>query len=465
MTSDSRDSKKTHSPTVVTEHSGSSREMLKLAFPQIISFVSLSVMGVVDTLVIGQVGTGQQAGVGLGAGMFWGIMSFFTGTLSGVTTFVAQANGAGRTDELRRWVMVGLVLVLPMTVLCLSVIPLIDNLIVLFQTSKEVRPHVVTYLSVLLFEAPFMFIMFVLVSYLRGLGDTVTPMIVTLVANVINAALDIVLVFGFLGFPALGVTGAALASIVGMCAAALMLAWVYFGRHHNARYNTRRLTWVTLEEVRRFMKTSTPIGASWAFENVAWNIMTIYIGTMGAVTLAGHIIVWQLISFSFMPTVAISVAASTLVGQYLGAQRPDLARKSARVSILWGLVLMGSIGVFFALGRGHIIAWFNDDPAVMTIGGWLLLIAAAFQLFDALGITIDGVLRGAGDTRFPLLARAIAGFGFFIPLIFVLGGPVGWGVYGAWSAGLVFVVLLGVVMLWRYRQGSWLHRTVLEDEG
>jgi len=467
MTSDSTSTEKNITsglPTVVTKHSGTSRELLVLAFPLIISFVSHSVMGIVDTLVVGQVGTAQQAGVGFGAGLFWGVMSFFTGTLSGVTTFVAQANGAGRVAELRRWVIVGLFLVLPMTLLCYSIIPFIGNLITLFQTAPEVRPHVVTYLSVLMLQAPFMFAMFVLVSFLRGLGDTITPMVVTLIANVINIVLDIALVFGYWGFPEMGVAGAALASVIGMFSTVVMYLWVYLNHHNNARYNTRQFTWVTLEEIRRFLKTSSPIGASWAFENLAWNIMTIFIGTMGAVTLAGHTIVWQLISFSFMPTVALSVAASTLVGQYLGAGRADLARKSARVSILWGLLLMGSIGVFFALGRDGIIGWFNDDPAVMNIGGWLLLIAAAFQLFDALGITIDGILRGAGDTRFPFMARAFAGLVFFIPLIFILGGPVGWGVYGAWSAGLVFVVVLGVVMLWRYRKGTWLQYSVLKDE-
>ena len=450
-------------PSVVTKYSGSSRELLAMAFPQIISFVSLSVMGVVDTLVVGHVGTAQQAGVGLGAGLFWGIMSFFTGTLSGVTTFVAQANGAGRTGELRRWVMVGLVLVLPMTLLCYSIIPFVGTLITVFHTTQEVRPHVVTYLNILILEAPFMFAMFVLVSFLRGLGDTVTPMVVTLVANIINAALDVVLVFGYLGFPALGVAGAALASVTGMFSSVVMLLWVYLNKHNNARYNTRQFIWITLGEVRRFLKLSVPIGASWAFETLAWNVMTVYIGTMGAVALASHTIVWQLISFSFMPTVALSVAASTIVGQYLGAGRPDLAKKSARVSIMWGLLLMGSIGVFFALGRHVIIGWFNSDPQVMAIGGWLLLIAAAFQLFDALGITIDGILRGAGDTRFPFLARAFAGLVFFIPLIFILGGPVGWGIYGAWSSGLVFVVVLGVVMLWRYRRGKWLQYTVIDD--
>ncbi len=450
----------TTSSSVVNQRSGTSIELIVLAFPMMISFLSHTLMSVADTYIIGRVGTTEQAAVGLGGFLTWAVISLFAGTMTAVTTFVAQSYGAGRVRELRKWVVAGFLLIVPFSLTIAAVYPFLDDLISVVGTAAEVQPLSVTYIRILLLGAPLIMMQFNLTSFLRGLGDTVTPMVVTIIANVINILLDIILIFGYGPIPAMGVAGAAVASVTAGVLGTLIYFRIYFGKKNHELYDTRTFSGLHWEELVSFVRIGLPIGGAWFIENLAWNVMVVYISTLSAVTLAAHTIVFQLISFSFMPTIALSVSASTLVGQYLGAQRPDLAKRSAKLTIIWGMVLMGTVGLIFALLRGRLIALFNDDPAVVATGGGILLIAAAFQIFDAMGLTIDGVLRGAGDTRFPLLARLTIGWALFVPGVFVLGDWVGWGVYGAWAASLLFVVVLGVVMFRRYQKGRWLEMKV-----
>ena len=441
--------------TVITEQSGTSGELFRFALPMMVAFVSFTIMGVVDTVIMGKVGTAQQGGVGLGMNLTFGLMSLFTGTMGAVNTFVAQAYGAGKYNTLKRPVIVAMTLIWPISFFVWLIVPFIPELVDLMQTNSASRPHVISYMSVWFFGAPFMMLTFVLSGFLRGLGDMKTPMLVTVLANGFNICLDIIFVFGYGPIPAMGTKGAALATVMAMFLAAAMYLREYLSAQHNADFGTRQWVWVGLDEIRHFLKVGLPIGGAWFVEMLAWSLMTIYIASIDPAGLAAHTIVWQCLHFAFMPTVAVSIAAMTLVGQYLGAESIPLAKRSARLSIFWGVAFMALVGFVFAFCGRFLVGLFTVDPAVIELGRKLLFIAAFFQIFDALGITTSGVLRGAGDTRYPLIVQLVSAWVVFIPLTFILGKWLGYGVIGAWIAALVFIILLGCLMIIRFIGGRW----------
>ena len=441
--------------SVVNAHSGSAREIISFALPLMVAFLSFSIMGLVDSLIIGHVGTDQQAGVGMGAGLCFTLFFFFTGTMSVMSTFVAQANGAGRHERIRRYVNVGFALVLPMGLCVWPLQPLAPWLVEQMGTTASVRPHVVAYMQVELFALPFWLINYAISGFLRGMGDMKTPMVITLIANAFNACLATIFVFGTGPIPAMSVKGAALATVLAGAISSLLYLRVYFSRANHARFQTRQVELPAWSEVREFLRVGMPAGAGGVAEMACWTLLTIYISRIAPEALAASTIVWQIIHFSFMPTVALSIASSTLVGQYLGAERVDLAAKTAKRGILMGVCFMSAVGGSFAFFRDPLITFFNSSPAVLAIGRNILLIAAGFQVFDALGITCSGVLRGAGDTRFPFIMQLCCGWLLFVPLIFILGEGVGLGVYGPWLAGLIFLAAVATGNFLRYYKGGW----------
>ncbi len=445
---------------IVHRDSGSFSELMKLALPLVVSFLSHAIMGIVDTWIVGKVGTAEQAGVGLGYSLSWGFISIFAGTFSVVTTFVSQYLGAQRKNEVGKWVQIGFLMMIPISILMLSIGYGIDSFIDLFGTNEEIRPNASTYLGIVVSGSPLFLLSFILISFFRGIGDTVLQMRVTVVANVFNMVLDAILVFGYLGFPAMGVKGAAIATVSAMGLSFLLYLASYLNKKHRVSFLTNCCFPLKSEDVAIFLKVGFPIGLSWFVEQLAFTVMTIYIGRSDAVSMASHAIVFQLISFSFMPAIAISIAAGTLVGRYIGAERKDIAGRSASLAVRFSVAFMATIGLCFILFGQPVVGLFNANPVVVRNGASALTIAAFFQLFDALGISVDGVFRGAGKTTFPMVVRLISLWFFFIPLVFVLGSGMG-PLRGAWMAAFVGIFLQGMIMFGEYRRGKWMEKSLV----
>lgn len=439
----------THSFSVHA-HSGTLREVAALAAPLVVASLSQSGMWIVDTLVMGRVGTTEQGAVGLGGVLWWAMMCFFTGTMTVAGIVVAQDFGAKKTD-LARHVRAGLLLIVPMSAGIFALRGLAPLALEAMHVTAAVLPLASTYIHVRLLAAPFVLTSFVLTSYLRGIGNTVTPMVVSLVANVLNGLLAVGLVFGLLGLAPMGVKGAATATALASVAECAMYFGVFwFGRISKA-HGSRTWIWPSLENLKRFLSMGAPIGLAWLFETLAWASFSIYSGTRPACELAAHTILFQLTGLCFMPAVALGQTASTLVGQYVGARRDDLARRSALNSLILAVGYMTVVGIALALFRVPIMRTFNPAPDVVVLGGALALIAAVYQPFDGFGIVVQGVLRGAGQTAVPTKIMLASGVFVFIPLVWILGERQGMGIQGAWLAALAHVVvasaLLGVTVL------------------
>jgi MATE family multidrug resistance protein len=156
-----------------------------------------------------------------------------------------------------------------------------------------------------------------------------------------------------------------------------------------------------------------------------------------------------------MQAIGLSIAASTMVGRYIGAGDSAAVDRSFRSSLLLGLVIAGGVAVLYVSVPGPLLGIFTDDPSVVRLGRPLLLLGALFQLFDAMAIIAQGALRGAGDTRWPFLVETALGWGFFVPTAYVLGYVLEGGLSGAWFGGLLYVSILSTVLIQRFRSGAW----------
>jgi len=428
---------------------GTFGEVWSLSYPVIITMASMSLMGLVDTFFMGFIGTPQQGAAGLGAVLSWTLMSFFNGTITASNTFVAQFFGAATYKKC------AVIALLSTAVVLGALVPNIGAIVGAIGSSPAVCGFATQYMDVRLLGAVFVFTNFCVVSFLRGIGDTRTPMKVTLLVNVINVGLTYLLVFGRMGLPAMGVRGAALGTVISQLVAAGIYLGIFFSRRMHERYATRRFRLPRAVLLRRFLKVGLPMGVWWVLEMGGFTVFTMFVSTLGDVQLAGHQIVRQMVHLSFLPGVALGVAATTLVGQYLGAGDPESAERSARTAIKIALIIMCSMGLVFVVLRFQLARLFNRDPAVVKLAANLFLFAAVFQTMDALGTVSSGAVRGAGDTRWPMVVSLLMSWFVFVPSIFILGKLLGYGIYGAWTGATVYICILGLLLYGRFRGGKW----------
>ncbi len=377
------------------ERAGGHREVTALAWPLAVGMVSFTLMGVADTLVMGQVGTVAQAGVGLGATFVWTFMAFFRGLSTGAQSVVAAADGAGNRDRVERAAASGLLVGLGSG----------------------------------------------LMAGLQGLGDSRARMHASVAGNVVNIGLDLVLVFGLGPIPALGEAGAAWATVVGAAVMLGIYAWRW-GRL------VGRPRWAGRDVLRSSLTLGLPAGAQALVETLAFATMNVVLARMGAVQLAASQIVLNVVSLSFLPGYALGEAGGILVGRYVGARRPEAAQRalrSARGQALW---FMGACGLLFAVAPGLVAAPFTRDPAVVELAATLLLVAALFQVLDAAAMVNLCVLRSVGDTRFTLLWCSAASWGLMVPAVLLFGVWLEWGAVGAWLGLLLEITFLAGVT-WR----------------
>jgi MATE family multidrug resistance protein len=431
------------------------REVFTLAYPVVLTQISATTLGVVDSAMVGRLGPTELGAVGFGAIWLWTIFSFFYGTASGVQTFVSQADGAGRPRECGAWAWHGFYAVVPVTFVCVCALaPAIGPLIAALGPSADLQTNAVAYILPRLPGEVGMAVVMVLTSFFRGFGDTRTPLYVTLGANVVNAVLDYGLIFGRLGLPEWGVAGAGAATSIGVWLAAGALFLCYRRRLLRERFDTRAVR-PESGAVRRFLRTGAPIGGQWCLGMTSFAMFTTLVARMGDTEMAASQAFVVLLSLSFMQAIGLSVGAATLVGRYVGARDLDAAVRSCKSALLLGAGLGGTIALLYLAAPVSLLRLFTDDPDVVRLGVPLLAIGALFQLFDAFGIISEGALRGAGDTRWPFLVHAALGWGFFVPAAYVLGFVLEGGLTGAWLGGLAYVVALSTVLVWRFWSGAW----------
>lgn len=439
---------------------GSAREAWRLAYPTIIGMLSTTLMWMVDTLLLGRVGKVELAAAGLGGTIVWTTHTFFVGGVQAVNTFVAQAKGAGRDRECASFTWHGIYLALFGALLLLPVLWKFDWLLDLARPDADVARECLRYSRIRMAGAFFILGIFAVSAFFRGIGDVRTPMLVAIAANIVNALLAIGLIFGVGPFPRLTTFGAGLATTLANVFGFTLILALFLRRRIAAAYHTRTDYRLRLDAMLRLLKVGAPMGVQFFLDMGSFTVFTAIMGRLGTDQLAASQIGIQLLSFSFMPASGIGRAATTMVGQYLGAGKRALAEKCGWTAIKMNIGYSLVIAVAMLLLRDHIFALFNRDPAVIAAGVAIVPLLALFQILDAVQMGYSGALQGAGDTTFTMIAYAASSWLLFVPLALIFAYPLGWGMTGGWAGGVIHVTVLSAVLTLRFRSGSWKHRKI-----
>lgn len=434
---------------------GGLREVVGLAYPVVLSNLSMTLLHLVDSAFVGRLGATELGAVGYAGIWYWTALCFFMGTAQGVQTFVSQAHGAGREGECGAWLWQALAWLAPLAALALGAFALLFPLLLgVLGPSPDLQGAAAEYVRPRSFGAFASVTAMALASFFRGVGDTRTPLYAMLAANVANGLLDYGLIFGNFGLPALGIAGAGGASAAAEWLYAGILLFA-FRRPRVARPFATRPVRPERAAVRRLARTSTPIGGQWFLEMISFALFSTLVARMGDEQMAASQAFLALLHLSFMQVVGVSVATGTLVGRYRGAEDLEAAERSHRTAQRVGLALAFAVGALFLGVPELLLRIFTSDADVLAFGRPLLAVGAAFQLLDAVGIIASGALRGAGDTRWPFVVQATLAWSVFLPLGWLFGVALGGGLFGAWLGGTVYVALLAVAFLWRFRSGAW----------
>lgn len=425
------------------------RPMFHLAMPVVLAELGWMTMGMVDALMVGRISPEAIGAVGVGTALFMGLTIFAMGLMLGLDTLVSQAYGAGRVDECHRWLFHGVVLALVLSVPLIGALFWMSSALDAWHLTPSVLVLTRPYLETLSWSVVPLLLYAAFRRYLQGMG-VVRPVMVALVAaNVINVLCNWVLIFGKLGFPELGVTGAAWATVFSrVVMAGVLLATIVY-RERNV-WDSRRVEWPWF---RRLLALGLPASGQVTLEVGAFAAATALAGRLPAVSLAAHQIAINYAAMTFMVPLGIASAGAVRVGHAVGRGDPAGAARAGWTALLFGVVFMTAAALVFLTMPRLLLRAFTDDPGVLDVGVTLLFVAAVFQLFDGLQGVATGALRGLGDTRTPMLFNLAAHWFIGLPLGYWLAFVVGVGVLGLWwglSLGLM-ICGLSLLVVWARR--------------
>lgn len=436
-----------------------SQSVIRMAWPVIVQQVSFTMVQLVDTLLVGHLGKDALAGVGLASIVFWIPQSGIFAVGVGAVAVVARNVGAGQRERASTTAAMALMMGLTWGVLLALVMALAaDPLLRVMGAEPAARSEGVTWMRAASIGFPLTPMLYAGNASLQGAGDTRTPMIIMLLVNLVNAVVAYTLINGPGPFPELKVLGSGLgATSAGISGALLVLLALAAGRGGLQLEPVAALRPDT-GEMKRILNVGLPSGLENLQFNLAFMVYTRIIASLGSAALAAHRVTLSVEGLAFNPGFALGVAAATLVGQSLGANRPDLAERSAKVALVWATIIMTSMGIVLLLFGEPITSLFvsgEDADEVVDIGRKLLFVFAFAMPAMALSLTLAGGLRGAGDTRAVL---AIGVFGIWVVRLlpaYLLAIVLGLDAPGAWLAAVLDINSRGVLTWLRFRQGKW----------
>lgn len=448
------------------------RRVISLAAPVIGENLLQTMIGIVDTLFVSRLGANALAGVGTSIQVMFLLISVLSAVVVGGSILVAQATGAKQfadASRMARQVVVwGIILAIPLSALGWRYA---GAFVTLFGATPAVTAIAASYLQIVLGTLVVLMLAFSCSSVLRGAGDTRTPLFCTFIANIVNAVAAWAFIFGHLGFPAMGPTGSAWAATLGRTVSASMLLIMLFRGRVGIRLRGRIGWRPQLASARAILRLGLPAALEQLLVTTAFTMLTVLIARLGTDALAAQRVVGNAMSVSQLPGFGFSIAATTLVGQSLGAGRPLDGRKAALEAMRWAVLWMGTAAVVYVVAGQLIMRAFSADPLVIALGSSALRPIALFQPIWAIGIVLSGALRGSGDTRFPLLANATSIWAS-VALAWLVVGVLGNGLPAAWLCFAAIAPLSATAVFLRFHRTDWQHarrvaipNTVVVDVG
>lgn len=423
---------------------------IRLSIPVIAVNLSLVSMNTVDSAMMGQESTAGLAAIRQGYAVLWVPLSFAVGVLLALDPVVAQAVGARDEGAVGRSVQRGLLMALLLSVPVGLLMLAAGDILRLLDQPPEIISVAQTYAQTCAWGLPGLLMFAALRRSLQAMGRLAPIVVVAVVANLVNAGLDWVLIRGAWGVPAMGAYGCALATVACnyiMMGLLLMLCWRDL-RPWLLPIRPRAFAWRPLL---RLLALGTPIGLTMALEVGAFNAVTFVMGWFSEFEIAANGIVLSIASTSFMIPLGISTAAAVRVGHAVGAGDPEGMRRAALVSLSCGAAMMIVFGLVFIAVPTLLLSMFTNDEQVLALALTFMPLAAGFQLFDGLQVVASGVLRGVGDVRVPMLANFVGYWVVALPLGVLWARRWGGGPQAMWWALGVALAFVAVVLVLRVR--------------
>jgi multidrug resistance protein, MATE family len=431
------------------------REVLRLALPATGEQLLGMMIGIVDTFLVGHLGAASLAAVGLANQWVFLAYTLLSAIGTGSTALIARFTGAREPDlansVLRQSVLVALLVGLSCTALGTL---LARPAVLLLGAQAEVVDLSTTYLTTVAATLGFATLLYLGNACLRGAGDTRTPLYVMVVVNVINIVVAWTLINGSFGLPRLGVWGSALGAASGQVAGGSIVLWLLLRGRSGIKLSRSGLgpDWTM---IRRILRVGMPTGVEQLLFRIGNMAYVRILASLGIAAYAANQVAINGWSLSFMPGFGFAVAATTLVGQALGAREPHAAERKGYVAFGMGAALMAVIGVGMILFPEQIMGFFTDDQEVIRLGATPLQVMGLVQPMLAASMIFAGALRGAGDTRWPMIVTGGCIWLVRLPLAYLFAIVFGWGLLGAWIAMSMDLILRGSFNYWRFRLGGW----------
>ncbi len=431
------------------------RAMVALAVPVVLSELGWMLQGVVDNIMVGRLGPEAIGAVSLGNAVYYTPSLFGIGLLLGLDTLVSQAYGRRDYDECHRWLAQGVYLACIATVPIMVLLAALSLQLTHFGVNPEVAAPAAAYLRILNWGTLPLLLYGAARRYLQGVGEVRVITVTYVLANLLNWAGNWVLIYGKLGFPALGVRGSAISTCVArisMAVGLMLFAWRYERRRGHPLFHH----WAgpQLARLRELVRIGAPAAGQILLEVGAWNLATFSAGYLDPVALATHAIALNYASVSYMVPLGVSAAAAVSVGHAIGASDPARARRAGWLALGLGTGFMLLSALAFLFAPRALISVYTRDPQVMAVGPTLLWLAAAFQVFDGIQTVCTGALRGLGETRVPMVANFVGYWLLGLPLGLMLCFHFHWGIYGTWIGLTLALVVISLSLLLRWRRDS-----------
>lgn len=426
-----------------------------LAVPMVLEMVMESVFAVADVFFVGKLGPDAVATVGLTESMMTIVYTVGIGLSIGVTAMVARRTGEHDPEGASRVAAQAMVIGALVSLIIGAVGVLFGpRLLEVMGASPGVVQTGGTFTRVMLGGNAVVIFLFLINAIFRGAGDAAIAMRVLWLANAINIALGPCLIFGLGPFPEMGVTGAAIATTIGRGVGALFAFSNLFRPHSRVRLFPRHLKFDP-----KLIRSLVRLSASGTFQvligTTSWIGLMRIVSTFGSKAVAGYTIGFRIIIFALLPSWGMANAAATMVGQSLGAGKPERAERAVWLAGFYNMCFLGLIGLFFVVFPGQIVSEFTDDPAVYRFAVDCLRTVALGFLFYAYGMVLTQSFNGAGDTRTPTIINLFIFWLWEIPLGYVLAKVVGLGPHGVYWAVTIAFSSLAVVSAVVFRRGKW----------
>lgn len=449
---------------------GSVRELLRVALPLVLSSGSLSLMNVIDRIFLTAYSTDALAASTPAGLLHWTAMSLVIGTAGCVTTLVAQYEGAGRKNRVGAAVWQGVWLSLTAGLIFLAVVPLSPAIFAWAGHSEAVQRLEVEYFSVLCYGAVPMTLCSALSGFYSGRGRTLTVMWVNVGLALANIALDYLLIFGIGPFPELGMQGAALATVIAYVGAAGAYFALLSRKAETAEYAVWSHWRFERDLFSRLLRVGLPTGGQFLIDIAGFTIFLCIVGRLSPLCQKATNLAFNLNGLSFVPLMGLGTAVMAIVGRRMGEGRPELATRTVWTAFALGSGWMIVFGLVYVLVPDLILAPYaaGASPAefaeIRDTAVVLLRYVAFFAFFDAMVVVFSSAVRGAGDTRFPMLVMLGTSWGIMLAPVATaewLGVNT---LHFSWGMCTLAIVISGLVMCLRFLGGRWKTMKIIESD-